>query len=482
MSDSSSSFLHVAFPAGIRIKRGEDGPRLWEQDEPLPLGVLPRAIWDAFTLLVGGSVSEEALVGQVERAGGFQAVVFLHVILAKLARRGALRYLVQGPAGTLATLEPLSPRFELSSQSLTSVRWLRLSRFAHVRRDGEALVLESPRAHGRVVLGHAAALVLLAGLAMPATPAAAVERLAPHEVPAALTLLELLFRTGFVLAAESDGSTEEERRPALALWEFHDLLFHAGSRRRLYGRRVGGTYRLAGTVAPLPAVPPPSEPAIALPRPELALLARRDPPLVEVMERRRSLREPGARGLTLAHLGELLFRCARVRQVRPGERDEESSRPHPSGGARYPLETYVVVGECEGMEPGLYHYDAAGHRLEQRGGMSPTVRALLADAQVGSHPPRVLLILAARFARTSFKYESIAYALILKEAGVLLQSFSLAATAMGLSACVVGRGNPELFEHAAATEGVMESSVAEFAIHGCTPGEGQALAEPHSRP
>ncbi|WP_051256500.1 SagB family peptide dehydrogenase [Cystobacter fuscus] len=481
MSDSSSSFLHVAFSAGLRIEQGEDGPRLWSQDEPLALGVLPRAIWDAFTLLVGGSVSEEALVGQVERAGGFQAVVFLHVILAKLARRGALRYLVQGPVGTLATLEPLSPRFELSSQPLASVRRLRLSRFAHVRRDGEALVLESPRAHGRVVLGHAAALALLAGLAMPTTPDAAVERLAPHEVPAALTLLELLFRTGFVLAAESDGSTEEERRPALALWEFHDLLFHAGSRRRLYGRRVGGTYRLAGTVAPLPAVPPPSEPAIALPRPDLALLARSDPPLVEAMERRRSHREPGARGVTLAHLGELLFRCARVRQVRPGERDEESSRPHPSGGARYPLETYVVVGQCEGLEPGLYHHDAAGHRLEQRGGMTPTVRALLADAQVGSHPPRVLLILAARFARTSFKYESIAYALILKEAGVLLQSLSLAATAMGLAACVVGRGNPELFEHAAATEGVAESSVAEFAIHGCTP-EGRPLAEPHSRP
>jgi SagB-type dehydrogenase family enzyme len=170
-----------------------------------------------------------------------------------------------------------------------------------------------------------------------------------------------------------------------------------------------------------------------------------------------------------------------VRQVRPGERDEESSRPHPSGGARYPLETYVAVGQCEGIEPGLYHYDAAGHRLEQCGKMSPTVQALLADAQVGSRPPQVLLILAARFARTSFKYESIAYALILKEAGVLLQSFSLAATAMGLAACAVGRGNPELFEHAAAKDGMTESSVAEFAINGWTPGEGQVLAEPHSR-
>ncbi|OJH35107.1 SagB family peptide dehydrogenase [Cystobacter ferrugineus] len=464
------------------MEQGEDGPRLWDQDEPLSLGVLPRAIWDAFALLSGGSMSEEALVGHVERAGGFQAVVFLHVILARLARRGALRYLVQGPSGTLATLEPLSPRFELSSQPLASARRLRLSRFAHVRRNGDALVLESPRAHGRVVLGHAAALVLLAGLAMPTAPSAAVERLAPHEVPAALTLLELLFRTGFVLAAEPDGSTEEERHPALALWEFHDLLFHAGSRRRLHGRRVGATYRLAGTVASLPAVPPPSEPAIALPRPDLERLARRDPPLVEAMERRRSHREPGTRGLTLAHLGELLYRCARVRQVRPGERDEESSRPYPSGGARHPLETYVAVGQCEGIEPGLYHHDAAGHRLEQRSGWTPTVRALLADAQVGSRPPQVLLILSARFARTSFKYESIAYALVLKEAGVLLQSLSLAATAMGLAACVVGRGNPELFEHAAITDGVAESSVAEFALHGCIPSEEQVLAEPHSRP
>jgi SagB-type dehydrogenase family enzyme len=96
--------------------------------------------------------------------------------------------------------------------------------------------------------------------------------------------------------------------------------------------------------------------------------------------------------------------------------------------------------------------------------MTPAVEALLTDGRVGSRPPQVLLILSARFSRTAFKYESIAYSLILKEAGVLLQSLSLAATAMELAACAVGRGDPDTFERAAATDGSVESSVAELAL------------------
>jgi len=46
-------------------------------------------------------------------------------------------------------------------------------------------------------------------------------------------------------------------------------------------------------------------------------------------------------------------------------------------------------------------------------------------------PPQILIVLAARFGRILWKYSSIAYALILKDAGVLIQTLYLMATGMG---------------------------------------------------
>jgi oxazoline/thiazoline dehydrogenase len=76
----------------------------------------------------------------------------------------------------------------------------------------------------------------------------------------------------------------------------------------------------------------------------------------------------------------------------------------------------------------------------------------------------VLVILAARFPRLAWKYESIAYSLILKHVGVLYQTMYLAATAMGLAACAVGGGDSDLFCQAAGTQYAAETSVGEFLL------------------
>ena len=52
-------------------------------------------------------------------------------------------------------------------------------------------------------------------------------------------------------------------------------------------------------------------------------------------------------------------------------------------------------------------------------------------------------ILAARFPRIAWKYESIAYALTLKHVGVLYQTMYLTATAMGLAPCAIGGGDAD---------------------------------------
>ena len=74
--------------------------------------------------------------------------------------------------------------------------------------------------------------------------------------------------------------------------------------------------------------------------------------------------------------------------------------------------------------------------------------AQLASAQyamAASAVPQILITIAARFGRVSWKYSSIAFSLILKDAGVLMQTFYLMAADMGLGGCAIGIANLELF-------------------------------------
>src|SRR5262249_23157518 len=78
--------------------------------------------------------------------------------------------------------------------------------------------------------------------------------------------------------------------------------------------------------------------------------------------------------------------------------------------------------------------------------------------------PQVLVIIAARFPRVSWKYSSISYAIILKDVGALLQTMYLVATSMNLAACAIGGGDSDLFARVAGTEYYVEGSVGELIL------------------
>ena len=85
--------------------------------------------------------------------------------------------------------------------------------------------------------------------------------------------------------------------------------------------------------------------------------------------------------------------------------------------------------------------------------------------------PQILVTIAARFGRTSWKYSSIAYALILKDVGVLMQTFYLMATDMGLGGCAIGTANIDLFAKMTGIEFHVEGPVGQFALgRGAEPG------------
>jgi SagB-type dehydrogenase family enzyme len=387
-------------------------------------------------------------------------------LAARLVAAGLAVLEVRQPFdGVLARARARAAGHRLALSAVDRDALFALSRFAYLRRDGWALVVESPRSALAVVLEDPRALSVVQALAQPRSLAevtGASTGLGPGSVVALITLL---WWAGLLTTAEA-GRTAEDTDPGLACWEFHDLLFHARSRLGRHGAAYGATYRFGGA-DPLPAVVrrPDSE-RIALPVPDHSRLLVEDEPFTRVLERRCSVRRHGA-APTLAQVGEFLYRSARVMARRCVDGEELTTRPYPGGGARYELEVYLAVEKCDDLERGLYHYDPLEHGLERVAPPSADFQALLAGATAAmaeTQPPQILVVLAARFGRMTWKYESIAYAAILKNVGALLQTMYLVATAMGLAPCAVGTGDSDAFARLAGTRYEAETSVGELAL------------------
>jgi SagB-type dehydrogenase family enzyme len=242
-------------------------------------------------------------------------------------------------------------------------------------------------------------------------------------------------------------------------WSTHDLLFHARTRAGYARVPLGKTFPLGGTAdQPENFGKAAGGHRLALPRPDLRRLVVEDPPFAWVSERRHSVRRYGSRPLTRDQLSEFLFRTLHQRDNR---------RPYPSGGARYPLNAYLAVQECGGLARGLYSYDPVGHEVVMVSEPGPRFDRLLADAASAADveaPPHILLVLAARYARTWRMYGDLSYSLILKEVGAVFQAAMMTAAVMGLGACPIGGGNSLLFSELVGLSPFGETSVGELML------------------
>jgi SagB-type dehydrogenase family enzyme len=412
-------------------------------------------------LLAQGGCTEEACC-----AGSREC----RYLLARLEQEGWIGYGLAHAGRPLATLVPMAPPFRLRP-ILGPGPW-RLSRFAWLRRqETGALALETPLGHARVLLWAPEPAAALAHLAQPRDTAALAADTG-LEPPCVQALLTLLASAGAVAPCADDGSLPEDRDPALRQWEFHDLLFHSRSRPGRNDDPVGGTCRFLGALDPLPALKVPGDgPVLALPEPGPPPPG---PSFFQVLAARRSRREPGPEPISLAQLGTFLHHVARVREVVPPDPEagrfyEAALGPCPGGGGMHELELYVSVARCAGLESGFYHYDAGSHALERWPGSGTAWDRLLRQGQTAmgaATRPDLLFTLAARIQRMSWKYQGIAYALILKDAGVLLQQMYLVAAALGLAPCAIGTGDTETFAHASGLPFAEETSVGEFALSG----------------
>jgi SagB-type dehydrogenase family enzyme len=405
-------------------------------------------------------------------------------LVRRLARSGLLEYRL-GPlhGGTdQVVIEPQVPDYWPRTPKLGDADRIALSRFAYLRRRGHEMVLESPRAAAlfRICDPNIATAIAMLSTPQPVKKLRRQDGVAGDELLALLVDCQILFK---IDAAGDEGLRSTEGDDNLVVWDFHDLLFHTHSTEGRQANPIGGLYPYAGVMGPLPAVRPrwPGE-KIDL-RQLSATATEAVSPVAKLLRERHSTRSfDDQQPITLAELSRFLDQTARVKStwktsVDLGEGSPEveyAAKPYPSGGSAYELELYLAVANCEGLARGFYHYDAGGHALVPIGVRPPELDALLAAAEFAMDAPttpQILITIAARFGRVSWKYSGIAYSLILKDVGVLLQTLYLMATDMGLGGCAIGTSNIDLFARMTGIEFHIEGPVGQFALgRGAKPG------------
>jgi len=150
----------------------------------------------------------------------------------------------------------------------------------------------------------------------------------------------------------------------------------------------------------------------------------------ETLRQRRSVRDYKRGPLSLDQVSQLLWAASGKNLNR---------RTAPSAGATYPLEIYLVVGEVEGLEPGVYHYSPSRNNLaiigekDARNGLS---RAALEQEMIEEAP--VSIIVAADYSRTTGRYGQRGIRYVHMEVGHVGQNVSLQAIALRLGAVMIG--------------------------------------------
>ena len=178
--------------------------------------------------------------------------------------------------------------------------------------------------------------------------------------------------------------------------------------------------------------------------------------LQNVLENRRSRREFDKEGtLTSEEISSLLFWAAGIKENR--ENPEKSTRFHPSGGARYPLEIYLYFRGNPEIPEGFYHYNIKGHHLESLPVENPAEAVRSLPTYDFAYDAPLFIFITAIFDRTMRKYSERGYRFANLEAGVVFENFYLVAEALGLAACGIGSALDKKLEEILELEDDVES-------------------------
>lgn len=150
----------------------------------------------------------------------------------------------------------------------------------------------------------------------------------------------------------------------------------------------------------------------------------------EALNQRRSVRDYRRGPLSLDQIAQLLWAACGKNLYR---------RTAPSAGATYPLETYLIAGEVQGLEPGIFRYNPINHslhRTKERDIRDRLTRAALGQRMIEKAP--ISILLAANYSRTTGHYGPRGTRYVHMEVGHVGQNIALQANALGLGSVMIG--------------------------------------------
>lgn len=167
-----------------------------------------------------------------------------------------------------------------------------------------------------------------------------------------------------------------------------------------------------------------------------------DVKLQDALLNRRSVRQYSDTPITLNELSYLLETTCRVQKV-VGD-NIATLRPAPSGGARHPFETYLIVTNVIGLENGNYHYLPLTHQLERLSDLHSTEQIVESvNGQKFVDNACVSFYFSAVPYRAEWRYGLKSHKVMLIDLGHLGQNLYLAAEGIKAGTCAIASYDQE---------------------------------------
>lgn len=164
--------------------------------------------------------------------------------------------------------------------------------------------------------------------------------------------------------------------------------------------------------------------------------------LYKTLTERRSIRQYSSSPMSLGELSFLLDATCRVQKVL-GD-NIASFRPAPSGGARHPFETYLVVNNIRGLENGTYHYLPLTHQLEKlTDAVDENLLVQSVNGQKFAIAANVVFYFSVVPYRAEWRYGLKSHKVMLIDLGHLGQNLYLAAEGIDAGACAIASYDQE---------------------------------------
>lgn len=158
----------------------------------------------------------------------------------------------------------------------------------------------------------------------------------------------------------------------------------------------------------------------------------------QVLMERKSHRVFTNQKMTLLELSYLLYMSQGVKSIIGN--NYATLRTVPCGGARHEFETYLVVQNVEGLQPGKYHYLPLTHELEYLGEIESVSDAIDTSVvkQTWAVKANVIFYWSIVPYRCEWRYGIYAHRIALIDIGHVGQNLYLACTALNLGTCCLG--------------------------------------------